>query len=749
MGAKILMIIGGGPLQVPLIKQAGAMGLSTVVTDLRPDAPGFALADYQIEISTRDIDGTVRLAREFHQKNPVSGVMTAGTDASMTVAAVAAMLDLPGIKFVDAEAASNKIKMRQRFAEKGVPSPRFFPAWSVSEARTAAAELGYPLVIKPADNMGARGVIKVNHSEEVDKAYRHARQNSPTGAVLVEEYMSGPELSVDALAWDGQIRLTGIADRIIEREPYFVETGHTMPSSLPPKILSEAEEVMRQGMRALGITRGAGKGDLKVTPHGVKIGELAARLSGGYMSSHTYPLATGVNLLRAAIEIALGGAPTSLEPEVDRVCIERAIIPPPGKILEMEGFEDARGLTGVEEVFVHYRTGETIPAVTSNIGKLANIIITADSLNEAENTFERVKQTVRVRVDDIEGLDQQQIIRNARARFAKNICWLCKTCDGENCASGVPGMGGLGNMTSFANNGRALKQISIRPAYLHPPVEPNTHWNFFGLDLCSPLGAAPITGAVTNLGGAVKDELEYNRLICQSLAEEGALPVVGDGASPEKYKIGLQALTEIGGQGAIIFKPRADLEQLRLRLAAAEKAGVRAVGIDIDAIFFKTLQNKNQATRAYGEEGLKKIRAMTRLPFLLKGIMNEADALLAAKLSFDGIIVSNHGGRVLDDMPGTATVLPGIARCVREVHPDFPVFADGGIRSGEDAFKMLGLGARAVFVGRPYCINAVGGGSAGVKLLHREYKAGLERAMRLCGLESLAEVTRRGGEFLG
>lgn len=311
---KTILIIGGGLLQVPIIQTAKTMRLHTVVADMNPSSIGFQIADEAILMSTKDVEGMVRESKKFAQNSSIHGVITAGTDASMTVAAVASALQLPGIRFVDAEAASNKVKMRQRLKEFGMPIPRFAAVWSLQDAKDALDSLTFPLVMKPADNMGARGVIKVTNKDDLPTAFRHAKRFCPTGELILEEYMEGPELSVDALAFQGQIRMTGIADRIIEREPYFIEVGHNMPSAMSKEILNEVERVMAGGMRALGIHLGAGKGDIKVTKDGVKIGEIAARLSGGFMSAFTYPLSSGVNLNRAALLISLGETPDNLDP---------------------------------------------------------------------------------------------------------------------------------------------------------------------------------------------------------------------------------------------------------------------------------------------------------------------------------------------------------------------------------------------------------------------------------------------------
>ncbi|MCG6141223.1 alpha-hydroxy-acid oxidizing protein [Leptospira mtsangambouensis] len=735
---KTILIIGGGLLQVPIIQTAKTMRLHTVVADMNPSSIGFQIADEAIVMSTKDVEGMVRESKKFAQNSQIHGVITAGTDASMTVAAVASALQLPGIRFVDAEAASNKVKMRQRLKEFGMPIPRFAAVWSLQDAKDALDSLTFPLVMKPADNMGARGVIKVNQKDDLPTAFRHAKRFCPTGELILEEYMEGPELSVDALAFQGQIRMTGIADRIIEREPYFIEVGHNMPSEMSKEVLDEVERVMAGGMRALGIHLGAGKGDIKVTKEGVKIGEIAARLSGGFMSAFTYPLSTGVNLNRAALLISLGETPDNLDPVLSRVSIERSLLSKPGKLVSIGGVEETKKIDGVSEVFIQSKPGDIIKEPTNNIDKSGHVIIVADNLKEANLVFEKVKQTIRFEVDEQFSITEKEIGDQARIRFGKDICWVCKQCDGSNCASGIPGMGGVGRMETFHDNSIALSEYSIVPGYIREHVFPEIQTQFLGYDLKTPIMAAPMTGVGTNMNFVMTDA-DYANLVVRSFVQNGSLAWLGDGASPEKYKIMLEALKKASGKGILICKPREDESMLLDRFLEAEADGVFALGMDIDAVNFKTMVQKNLSSITRPLERLIKLKEKTKLPFILKGIMNPEDAKLALEGGFSAIVVSNHGGRVLDGMPGTARVLPKIAEAVKG---KIPLIVDGGIRSGMDVFKMLALGADVVLLGRPVAISLVGGEEAGIRFLLQKYSEELKQSMSVTGAKTLVDIKR-------
>ena len=233
------------------------------------------------------------------------------------------------------------------------------------------------------------------------------------------------------------------------------------------------------------------------------------------------------------------------------------------------------------------------------------------------------------------------------------------------------------------------------------------------------------------------DEKEYANAILDGCLECGTLGMVGDGASPKKYLIGLEAIKKHGGLGVPIFKPREFNLDIIKRFKAAEDAGALAVGVDIDAASFKTMSLKGQAVGPKTVEELRELKSNLKVPFVLKGIMNVKSALSAIDAGADAIVVSNHGGRVMDHMPGTAEVLPEIANAVAG---RVKVLVDGGIREGIDVLKMLALGADAVMIGRPVCIAAFGAGQEGVSFYLQEKVKELKKAMILTGCGSIDDI---------
>jgi len=732
---KTIMIIGGGIMQVPAIKIAKEMGLKTVVTDYNSGAEGLKLADYPMVVSTRNIDMTVMMARDFANTHPIHGIFTVGTDASKTVAAVANALNLPGIRYEVAEMSTNKIKMRERLKEKGIPVPNFKGIWTLKEAKDAIDELGLPLVIKPSDNMGARGVRKISVKDELISAFFEAKNASVNGEVIIEEFMDGPELSIDALVYNGEVLITGVADRIIEMEPYFVETGHIMPSELPNRDIENSCQLMKNGIKALGIDFGAAKGDIKITSRGPKIGELAARLSGGFMSAYTYPLSSGVNLIKAAIKLSLGENSLDLRPKFQRASVEKAIIPKPGRFISISGVEEARKIPGVAEIIIHKEIGSTIENLKSNLGKLGNIITVADTREKALQINKKAMDMIRIEIGVPPKLDMEIIRSNARKRF-NLTCKACENCDGKECAGQVPGMGGVGTGSSFRANLEALSRCKINVKTIHGAKNPDMSMSFFGNKLKIPILAAPITGTKTNMGGAI-DERDYVETVLRGCENAGTIGMVGDGATPDKYKIGLNAIKSRNGWGISIFKPREFNEEIIKRIRTAEKAGAIAVGVDIDAAVFTTMEQKGQPVGPKNREELRCLINETNLPFIIKGIMTIDDAFAAIEVGAKAIVVSNHGGRVMDYMPGAVDVLPEI---VKAVGGKIKILIDGGIRTGLDVLKSLALGANAVLIGRPIAIAAIGGGVDGVEYILNQMAFELKRAMILTGCSNIANI---------
>ena len=312
-----ILILGAGLMQKPAILSAKEEGFTVNVIDADEKAVAIPYADTFRKIDLKDKEGILEYAKELKaSEGGLAAVFTAGTDFSASVSYVCEELGLPAHSHQAAVNASVKTVMRQCFKDAGVPSPEFCRVGKadISDALLTSilSKMSFPLVIKPVDNMGARGCRMVRNEIEFLPALKVAVECSRTGYAIVEEYMEGPEYSIDALVQNGTFTVTGFAVRHIKYEPYFIEVGHTMPAVLEPKIHDELISVFALGAKALGLTTGAAKADIKYTKKGPMIGEIAGRLSGGYMSGWTYPYASDLNLTKQGILIAAGREPADL-----------------------------------------------------------------------------------------------------------------------------------------------------------------------------------------------------------------------------------------------------------------------------------------------------------------------------------------------------------------------------------------------------------------------------------------------------
>lgn len=329
-------------------------------------------------------------------------------------------------------------------------------------------------------------------------------------------------------------------------------------------------------------------------------------------------------------------------------------------------------------------------------------------------------------------------IREESKDKMKGYCRVCPVCDGRACSGEVPGMGGVGTGNGFRANLEALARYRLNMRTLHGAADPNTSLRIFGLDLGTPVLAAPMTGTQYNMGKPLTERDFIGAIISGSEAA-GSLGLSGDGADPELYNAGLNAITAAGGWGIPIIKPR-DRKDVMERIRRAEECGAVAVGMDVDGAGLVTMAMKGQPVGPKTPAELRQIISSTALPFIIKGIMTVDEAKAAVDAGAAGIVVSNHGGRILDFTPGAAEVLPAITD---EVKGGSVVLADGGVRTGVDVIKLLALGADAVLVGRPLIVGAYGGGMRAVQYIIEKMTAELKQAMILTGCPSLGKVNSR------
>ena len=395
---RTILILGAGVMQLPPIRAARRLGLHVIVADGNRSAVGIDEADEFLPVDLKNEVEMASAAAEIRARRGLDGVCTAGTDFSSTVAYVCDRLGLPGTTYEAAQNATDKFRMRRvlRQADVRVPDFAVLTAEEIEAGRGESTReaVSLPVVVKPADSMGGRGVVRADTWDDARRYARDAVGFSRSGRVVVEGYIDGPEFSLDAIVYGDDIQITGFADRHIRFPPYFIEVGHTIPTTAAEDDRRAIVDEFTRAIRALGIGPGAAKGDVKLSPSGPVIGEVAARLSGGYMSGWTYPLSSGVPLSEIAIRVALGEVPPRATPRWDRTSAERAIVSIPGVLRELRGVEAARSTEGVEEVFAARAPGDELRFPRNNVEKAGNAIAVASSREQAAAAAERAVSLV-------------------------------------------------------------------------------------------------------------------------------------------------------------------------------------------------------------------------------------------------------------------------------------------------------------------------------------------------------------------
>ncbi|WP_029410263.1 ATP-grasp domain-containing protein [Treponema pedis] len=464
---KSILILGASVMQGKAIEAAKELNCRVIAVDGNPNAVCANLADKFFPIDLKDIPKLIELAKKLKAEDGLDGVFTAATDFSVSVASVAQECKFSGHSLKAAQCASDKIKMRSCFKNANVPSPEFAEI-KKEEIQNAAeilkkANVQFPVAVKPADNMGARGCRLVYAEDGLIPAAEDAVKYSRSGKVIAEEFIDGEEFSLEALVYNSEIFVTAIADRHIFFPPYFIEMGHTIPSAHSEEETEELIRVFKLGIKALNLTHGAAKGDIFLRKKDKKtgkryacVGEIAARLSGGYMSGWTVPYSSTFNVTRAAIRLALGefpeelkkGSPFLIVPVKENIqaineakilykaaventsakpvnsgkeksenlslsekdftdkkqvkagfSAERAWISSPGKIKKIYGLNDALKTEGVRDVLPRLFEGDETVFPRNNVEKCGNVLSSAFSYDEAVKASMSAIQKIVLRLE--------------------------------------------------------------------------------------------------------------------------------------------------------------------------------------------------------------------------------------------------------------------------------------------------------------------------------------------------------------
>jgi biotin carboxylase len=404
-GDKRLLVLGAGPAQLGLLEAAHDRGLYVIAVDRDPLAPGFRFADRRAIVSVEDEPAIDRLAGAER----VDGIVAPGIDYPVAIAArVAGRLGLPHpIDPATAQAATSKLRQRERFAEAGVPHARHVVCSSLAEARAAAAEVGLPCVVKAPDLQGQKGLALVRSGSELEEAFDLARGLARSSVVMVEELVDGPELTVNAFSVDGRFHPLTVTDRVVAEPPAFgVALAHVWQSELGEDDVAAAVRLAERAAEAIGVRDGPTYTQVLMGADGARVGELAARLGGGH-DAELCDAALGVDLNRLAIAAALGERiyEGGLVPDelAGGACI-RFLVPEPGVLESVEGLDEAERSNGIVWARSYRGPGHEFGALRRGADRAGAVLAVGDSRKQAVSRADRAAERIRFLTSNAQAL---------------------------------------------------------------------------------------------------------------------------------------------------------------------------------------------------------------------------------------------------------------------------------------------------------------------------------------------------------
>lgn len=402
---RYFWIIGGGLLQVPLIKEARDLGLSIIVSDSSNICVCKTLCDIFILADIFDITSHIKEADILLKRGlNVVGVLAAGIDAPETMAVLAQKLGLPSVEPEIAYLVHNKHLFRKKLEALGYPGPRYKAVDNTNFAQLQEIinEIGFPLIVKNTDSSGSRGtkIFYEQNLNEIQNMVLEAISVSKSAVALIEECWEGPEQTVETIFdIEGDFHPCFITDRLFDRSKgYAIELGLRNPTNLPIDIQNEMFLIAENISKDLGIAKGAAKFDMILTKNGPRVIEMTVRLSGGFDCQYLVPATSGKNIMRAAILTALGEKfpPNLLNNIKNRIGFSESIWPEPGLISKIEGVEEALKVPGVEQIFFRYKEGDIIQPYTDCTKRVCFIIVSGKDEIAARKSMEEAKKIIKI-----------------------------------------------------------------------------------------------------------------------------------------------------------------------------------------------------------------------------------------------------------------------------------------------------------------------------------------------------------------
>lgn len=377
---KRLLVLGGAEFQIPLVKKAKGMGYYVGIVDINENSPASKYADINFKASLKNKEEVLEVAKKFQPDGITVGMVDV---AVPTCAYVTNRLNLPGIDEVTAKKATDKYEMIKAFEKEDVPHPWFIYV-SKDEIKTKEINPEFPVIVKPVDMAGSRGIYLVNNKEELMLAISKSSEASDRGDVIVEEYMDGPEVSVELVVKNGIPYVIQITDKTTSGAPHFAETGHLQPSQLPNDVLDKIKDVACHAAISLNLKNSLGHAEVKVTAKGPKMVEIGARAGGDGIAEQLIELSTGVSFSEIAIQIAMGDEIIIPNIRKNKSSCIRFILSKKGILKSIEGLGQAREIENIEEIKMYGIVGQEYQDMVDNSGRIGYVIACAENAKAAQ-----------------------------------------------------------------------------------------------------------------------------------------------------------------------------------------------------------------------------------------------------------------------------------------------------------------------------------------------------------------------------
>lgn len=390
---KRILILGASQFQIPIVKQAKKMGLYVGIADISNSSPAIEYADEYFQCSIKDQERVLDIALKFKPDAVTVGICDSAVN---TAAFVCNEMGLPGLSIDVAKKATDKYEMIKAFKDNNVPHPAFEVIHSIPD-NDYSPNLVFPIICKPVDCAGSKGINIVYNNDELISAIKNSMFFSQSNTVLLEEYMKGPEVSVELIIIDGVPYVAQITDKITTGPPHFIEIGHTQPSSLSPEVIADIKKTACSAANAIGLNNCIGHAEIIITNRGAKMVEIAGRLGGDSIAEQLIYLSTGYNFPEIDICFSLGLKPEIISHREDRYSAIRFIENERnGVIKDILGVAEAERITDIYEIGFMKKIGDKSENVTENSKRIGYVIASADSREKAVLACENALNLISV-----------------------------------------------------------------------------------------------------------------------------------------------------------------------------------------------------------------------------------------------------------------------------------------------------------------------------------------------------------------